>query len=468
MIITKAKKSYLPLVQILAAFFAVFFFSSTFAANPPDKKVRILFIFDASQSMLAQWQNGKKIDGAKRLLTQIIDSLSHQPNVEVALRVYGHQSPLRANFKDCNDTKLEVPFASRNHIKIKNKIAEIVPRGTTPIALTLEQSAKDFPHCTDCRNVVILITDGIEECDGDPCAVALALRSKNIILKPFIIGIGLGDDLIKQFDCVGKYVDASNEDAFFSILETVVVEAITNTTAQVSLLDTGKKPSETNVAIVLTDNSTDKIKYQYIHTLNHKGNPDTLSLDPDISYTLNIYTLPSVENNNVTLKKARHNTISANTPQGSLLFKISGFNEYKNLQAIIRLPGKTETLNVQDLSKPQKYLTGNYEVEILTLPRIILSNVEVRQSHTTTIDIPQPGIASIMLPATGFTSLYLEEKSGLKWIYNLDEGKYRQMIPLQPGNYRLVHRPLNSKESIFTKEKSFKIEPGGSVSVQLN
>jgi Ca-activated chloride channel homolog len=418
--------------------------------------------------MLSQWQNGKKIDGAKRLLTQMIDSLSLQPNVEVALRVYGHQSAVRPNLKDCKDTKLEVPFSRGNHLKIKNKIAELVPRGTTPIALTLEQSAKDFPECSDCRNVIILITDGIEECGGDPCAIAQALKSKNILLKPFIIGIGLGDELIKQFECVGKYVDASNEDAFFNILETVVIEAITNTTAQVSLLDNDKKASETNVAMVFTDDSNANIKYQYIHTLNHKGNPDTLSLDPDISYTLNVYTLPAVEKRNVTIKKGRHNTISADTPQGSLLFKISGFNEYKNLQAIIRLPGKTETLNVQGLTKPQKYLTGTYEVEILTLPRIYLTNVEIRQSHTTTIDIPQPGIASIMLPSTGFTSLYLEEKTGLKWIYNLDESRYRQMLALQPGNYKLVHRPLNSKESIFTKEKSFKIEPGGSVSVQLN
>jgi Ca-activated chloride channel homolog len=463
-----AMKVSFKISPIVAAFFAVFLFSNAFSASPPDQKVRILFIFDASQSMLSNWQNGKKIDGAKRLLTQMIDSLSKQPNVEVALRVYGHQTPIRSNIKDCRDTKLEVPFSRANHQKIKAKIAEIVPNGTTPIALTLEQSAKDFPDCSDCRNVIILITDGIEECDGDPCAVAEALRSKNIILTPFIIGIGLGDELIKQFDCVGKYVDASNENAFFSILETVVVEAITNTTTQVSLLDTGKKPNETNVAIVFTDKTNENIKYQYIHTLNHKGNPDTLSIDPDADYTLNIYTLPMVEKNNIVLKKSKHNVISAETPQGSLLFKINGLHEYKNLQAIIRQNGKTETLNVQQLNKPQKYLTGTYEVEILTLPRIFLTKVEIKQSHTTTIDIPQPGIASVFLTSLGYGSIYLEEKEGLKWIFNLEEGRYRHMISLQPGNYKLVHRPINSKESIFTKEKSFKIEPGGSVSVQLN
>jgi Ca-activated chloride channel homolog len=168
------------------------------------------------------------------------------------------------------------------------------------------------------------------------------------------------------------------------------------------------------------------------------------------------------------LRKGRHNIIVADTPQGSLLLKISGHSEYKNLQAIVRQAGKTETLNVQGLVKAQKYLLGNYDLEILTLPRILLSNVEIKQSHTTTIEIPQPGIASIMLPAAGITSLYLEEKTGLRWIYNLEESKFSHSITLQPGNYRIIYRPINSKESIFTKEKSFKIEPGGSVSVQLN
>ena len=36
---------------------------------------RILFIFDASQSMLGRWQSGRKIDIAKKLLSSMVDSL---------------------------------------------------------------------------------------------------------------------------------------------------------------------------------------------------------------------------------------------------------------------------------------------------------------------------------------------------------------------------------------------------------
>ena len=151
-----------------------------------DGKIRILFIFDGSNSMNSQWGNGSKISIAKRLMIQTIDSLKMLENVEIALRMYGHQTKITPGNQDCTDTKLEVPFADakENHIKIINKIRALKPKGTTPIARSLEYSADDFPYCENCRNIIILLTDGIEACDEDPCAVAIALKEKNIKLKP--------------------------------------------------------------------------------------------------------------------------------------------------------------------------------------------------------------------------------------------------------------------------------------------
>ncbi len=73
---------------------------------------RILLIYDASNSMNARWQSASKMTISKRLIAEIVDSLSMVDNVQLALRVYGHQShypPL-----DCNDSRLEVPFAPNN------------------------------------------------------------------------------------------------------------------------------------------------------------------------------------------------------------------------------------------------------------------------------------------------------------------------------------------------------------------
>ena len=51
-------------------------------------KTRILFLFDASQSMLGQWEGEQKIKVATRLLSNLMDSLKPIKNMEVGLRIY--------------------------------------------------------------------------------------------------------------------------------------------------------------------------------------------------------------------------------------------------------------------------------------------------------------------------------------------------------------------------------------------
>ena len=128
-------------------------------AKPKDIYIppltRILFILDASNSMMGKWENDLKINIAKKTLISFIDSLEKNPNVQLALRVYGHQSYVPP--QDCNDTKLEVPFGKGASV-IRQRLKSIECRGTTPIANSLKMSAKDFPPCEKCRNVIILIT----------------------------------------------------------------------------------------------------------------------------------------------------------------------------------------------------------------------------------------------------------------------------------------------------------------------
>ena len=196
-----------------------FFSSVNTIGQNEDGKIRILFIFDGSNSMNAQWGNSSKITIAKQLMIQTIDSLKMLENVELALRMYGHQTRIVPGKQDCSDTKLEVPFADakENHFSIINKIRSLEPKGTTPIARSLEYSADDFPDCENCRNIIILLTDGIEACDEDPCAVAIALKEKKIKLKPFVIGLGLDTSYLSQFQCIGEFLSAEDKESFKSV-----------------------------------------------------------------------------------------------------------------------------------------------------------------------------------------------------------------------------------------------------------
>lgn len=440
----------------------------SFAQTPVQKVplTRILFVFDCSQSMFGRWESGIKMDISKRIFSQALDSLKDIPNLELALRMYGHQSPLKPQ-RDCQDTKLEVPFGKKNIDKMKSKIQAVNPKGTTPIAYTLEKCGNDFPPCADCRNIIVLITDGVEECEGDPCAVSLALQKKGIVLKPFVIGVGLDVEFKKTFECVGNYFDAASESSFKNALNVIITQALNSTTAQVNLLDKSGQPTETNVNMTFYDSHSGLEKYNYIHTINNKGVPDTIPLDPIFKYNLIVHTIPPVEKKDIVLTPGKHTIIGLDAPQGSLIVKANGLNEYKNLQFIIRKKGEANTLNVQSINRTEKYIIGKYDLEILSLPRINVKDVDISQSHTTTIQIPQPGIANILSNGPGYGSLYVEEKNELKWIYNFEENLNRETLTLQPGRYKAVYRSKGAKQSIYTIERPFKIESGGSVTVKL-
>jgi Ca-activated chloride channel family protein len=419
--------------------------------------------------MFGQWQSGMKMDIAKKMLSEFLDSIKGVPNLEIAFRCYGHQVPLRPE-RSCTDTKLEVPFGPNNSVAIKNKLKNLVPKGTTPIAYTLEQCGGDFPtpSSASVRNIIILITDGIEECDGDPCAVSLALQKKGIVLKPFVIGIGLDQSYLNSFGCIGKFYDASSESSFKNILSIVISQALNNTTAQVNLNDMIGRPSETDVAMTFYDEQTGIIRYNYMHTINNKGVPDTVIIDPIGTYKMVVHTIPPVEKKGIELVPGKHNIIAVDAPQGYLNLKMSGSADYtKNLNCIIRKNGDMQTLHVQQFNTTEKFIVGKYDVEILTLPRIKLDKVDIAQSKTTYIEIPQSGSVTIAKPTEGPGSLYVEENNKMVWVCNLNSTLTQETINLQPGKYRIEFRPKNAKETIYTIERRFKIESGISTSVKL-
>jgi len=445
------------------------FSSYLFAQGPRDQgkpkpTTRILFVFDASQSMYGRWQSDTKFNIAVKLFSSILDSLRTQPNLELALRVYGHQKQFPP--QDCNDTKLEVPFAKDNVPKIKHVLKIITPKGTTPIAFSLSQATKDFPPCDNCRNIIILITDGLEECGGDPCAVSLDLQKMGIVLKPFIIGIG--KNFREGFECVGTYFDASNETQFRNALNIIISRSLNPTSIQVNLLDAYGKPTETNVNMTFYDHLSGIAKYNFIHSFNNKGLPDTLEIDPLITYDIVVHTIPPVFKDTVKLTPGKHNIVGIDAPQGYLAFKATGNSTLKYLPCIIRRHDGHETLTVQQFDQTEKYLTGSYDVEILCLPRILVNSVDIKQSHTTTVEMPMPGIAVIQKSTNGYGSLYQEDKNQLVWLYNLrDNPQQQETLYLQPGNYRVVFRSKYSNQSSYTTEKSFRVEPGQTVNLKL-
>ena len=431
-------------------------------ASPP--LTRILILYDASHSMLARWQSDTRMNIARNVVINLLDSLDSIDNLEVALRVFGHQK--RYPPQDCDDTRLEVPFGPDGIARIRQKLRSIQPKGSTPIANSLLSAADDFPPCTHCRNIIILITDGLEECGGDPCAVSKELQQKGIFLKPYVIGIGR--DFSQAFECVGNYFDASTESGFRASLNVIISQVLGRTSSQINLLDEQGNPSETNVAVSFFDQDSGRPLESIIHTMNFRGLPDTVFfLMPSLNYRMVVHTTPSVEIKNIRIQSGRHNIIAADASQGQLSVRTSG-QVSMNYQVIVRKSGQSETLKIQQMGTQEKYLVGKYDIEVLSLPRVNVNAVEVRQSHTTQIEIPQPGIAVIRLRAPGFGNILQETEHGLALVYSLREQVSNETIYLQPGTYRLVYRSRVSSNTAFSTERRFIIEPGQTTRVDID
>ncbi|NQX92132.1 MAG: VWA domain-containing protein [Flavobacteriales bacterium] len=430
-----------------------------------QEQTRILFVFDASNSMNAYWGQERKIHTATRLLGESLNELYGLENVQLGLRVYGHQTKHVPGEQDCDDTELVVPIAEGNNLIIKKELERITPQGTTPIARSLEKAAGDFEDASG-RNVIILITDGIEACDEDPCAVSRALQAKNIIVKPFIIGIGLEDKYKTTFECVGNYFDATDEETFELILDIVVTQALNDTSAQVDLLDHNNNPIETDMPFSLY-NEKGELVYDYVHTMNSYDRPDTLTLDPLPTYRLVVHSWPPVEQEGIKLKPGEHNVIEVPLGQGYLDIQMNGTRlESRGLSALVRTKD-CEDVYKQSVNTQVRYISGTYDVKILTTPEIN-TEIEVKGGETAVLNIPSPGGLILQTAGSGQGGIFVKDGNEWRCVIRFDEGNPSGKYSLQPGKYKVVFRSRNARKTVYTKEKEFTIKSGVNANIQIN
>ncbi|MEX2201768.1 MAG: VWA domain-containing protein [Dongiaceae bacterium] len=194
-------------------------------ARPATADTNMLLILDASSSMWGQTEGVAKIETAKEVLGGLLDELSAETNL--ALMLYGHRRE-----GDCTDIELVSPFGTGTRQTIRDEILGITPRGKTPIAASLQASADAFAGLEEePNNSIVLISDGIESCDGDPCAVSEALIARNINLRVHVVGFNVDEETRAQLQCIadrgnGEYFDAQNPEGFRTAIESAQQAAV--------------------------------------------------------------------------------------------------------------------------------------------------------------------------------------------------------------------------------------------------
>jgi Ca-activated chloride channel family protein len=213
----------------------------------------LMFILDASGSMWGQVEGTAKIVIAKEVLSDLIKGLPD--NTVAGLVAYGHRRK-----GDCNDVEELIALGPLNKQAMISRVQDLSPKGKTPISRSVRLTAEGIKHLED-ETTIILISDGKETCDPDPCGLVKDLKASGIKFIMHVIGFDVTEEEKKQLECMakeggGKYFTADNAGEFSAAASEVVKKSIpTYGTLRIKVSKNGK-PFFT--AITLTNRGTGK------------------------------------------------------------------------------------------------------------------------------------------------------------------------------------------------------------------
>ncbi|MBN7818276.1 vWA domain-containing protein [Bowmanella yangjiangensis] len=198
-----------------APLFALFLSPLAFADDKPPLEAPTAIVIDVSNSMWGQVQGTAKIDSARSALQRMLEDWPQ--NRPLSLWAYGHRVK-----SSCDDIEQIASPGEPNSAALQDKINRLTPKGRTPLTAAVEQAASAMQGQ---GGTVILLTDGIESCERDPCTLAATLKAQGIEFTAHVVGFDIQKEADKaQLSCLasstgGRYFDAGNEQALREALD---------------------------------------------------------------------------------------------------------------------------------------------------------------------------------------------------------------------------------------------------------
>jgi Ca-activated chloride channel family protein len=190
-------------------------------AAPVAAEERAIIVLDASGSMWGQIDGTPKISIARQVLGDVLGQVPRETSI--GLMAYGHREK-----GNCADIELLIGPAPAAAAEIVGTANELNPKGKTPLSDAVRQAAEALKY-SESKSTVILITDGLETCNADPCAVARELESTGVDFTAHVVGFGLSAEEGRQVACIadetgGKYIPAENAEALIDALSETVAD----------------------------------------------------------------------------------------------------------------------------------------------------------------------------------------------------------------------------------------------------
>lgn len=178
-----------------------------------------LLMLDASGSMAGPAGGGQtKMVAARQALERY--ATATPDFVNLGFLVYGHRGSNQPSGKaeSCAGIDVLAPLGKVDHATFGDVLASFDATGHTPIGASLHAAQDAFAGREDADNRVIMVSDGIETCDGDPVAAARSLAEAGIAVTVDVVGFAVEDSDVDQLQAIaevtgGTYTDAPTGDA---------------------------------------------------------------------------------------------------------------------------------------------------------------------------------------------------------------------------------------------------------------
>lgn len=424
---------------------------------PQPEKTRMLIILNCSHSMWDNWQSDAKIKVTQKVLLRFLDSIASHDDIEVALRVFGHLN------RGAYTTWLEVPFSPDNNYALQSKIRTLVPNGGNTTATALTSSLNDFPATGASRNIIVIITDGIDDSDGDICKVARQVQLSGIVVQTFILGIGNPDDFRHSLDCAGTFSYLPDEADYTEALYDVFRRSEARAPVVVQLLQNGAQ-YETLTPVVFYNHTTQVAQYTTYYASDGIEPLDTLWVDPLVDYDVVIGVQPELRLSEQHFTASEVNRLAVDVDEGTLRLHHATYRTtwpVPQYEVLVYRQGSSELLTTQRMGDLSRLRAGRYDLDILSMPRMHLDGVVVQAGNATDLELPMPGMVNITKPHVLSDGVLFVDRDGvLEEVCRLNPNLATERIVLLPGNYLLLSKPQEDNKYAASKTVRFQIEPG--------
>ena len=155
-----------------------------------------MLVFDASGSMGAIRDGLPKIATARDAATDVLPDVTRLR--ATGLVTYGGQrGPI------CSDVQLRIPPMRNSGELILAELAMMEPNGQTPLSDAVDLAAETLRGLAQ-PGIIVLVTDGLENCGYNACALGQKLRSSGANLRVHVIGFHLRSTAESRVACLSR------------------------------------------------------------------------------------------------------------------------------------------------------------------------------------------------------------------------------------------------------------------------